>query len=218
MSRAKKLEVETRRNENLLRGKVVSGRAALEDGRPWYTPEAVEWLEEFLRTFPREERKVCEFGGGGSTAFFLRLCSMVLTAEHNVEWLPHIRELTIRLEVAEGLHVYYIPGTPDVVQPEKYRAYTRAFRFVPDKSLLVGAVDGEEHVRLWQFLELYPKVRDDGIIVVDNSDWIPEDLCKVHKLTRIRKRIDFIQKAEWPPDKKVFNWYTSVFLFEGANG
>ncbi len=61
-------------------------KTSLDYGFPWFTFQAIEYLEKTL--LPKS--KVFEYGGGGSTIFFMRKNCEVYTVEHDTEWFKNI--------------------------------------------------------------------------------------------------------------------------------
>ena len=104
---------------------------------------------------------VFEYGGGGSTKWFLqRGVRQVTTVEHDAEWLkvlgsaltPSIRHQMIPVDLAE----------------RGGRSYVEAIRDYPDESIDVVVVDGRHRVDCAE--EAAAKIRRGGILIFDDID------------------------------------------------
>ena len=67
---------------------VIRQRQPLHDGMPWISWPCIDWLERTLRPGMR----VLEYGGGGSTIFFLRHGCDVTTIEGDAKWVDAIQK------------------------------------------------------------------------------------------------------------------------------
>ena len=81
---------------------IVSGRSCLANEVPWMTEGAIRKLDELLK----KDQGVVEFGAGGSSLFFARRCSSVLSFETNRKWANHVSERARDLGI-ENLHVVF---------------------------------------------------------------------------------------------------------------
>lgn len=130
------------------------------DAIPWSRYSAVEWLK------PRVKKSdvVFEYGTGYSTVWYSRHAKEVVAVEHNSRWLDRIRTLvgknvTLLLRLSSGTE-----ADRDGVSP-----YFRALEEYPPASFDIIAIDGMERV---QCAYVAPsRLRNDGVIIFDNSDW-----------------------------------------------
>jgi hypothetical protein len=128
---------------------------------PWYTYSQLEWL------MPRVKQTdtVFEFGAGYSTAWYGQHAKEVITVEHNSRWLDEVRTM-----VGRNVTLLFrtTSGTDATVEDES--PYCNALREYPPKSFDIIVIDGMERI---QCAYAAPsRLRDDGIIVFDNSDRI----------------------------------------------
>ena len=65
----------------------LKGKYTVEIGYPWLSYGAIIALEEILTA----DKKVLEFGAGGSTVFFSRRCKSVKTFECNHDWVDRVK-------------------------------------------------------------------------------------------------------------------------------
>jgi hypothetical protein len=130
------------------------GRGTMHLRLPWLPFALIAELEACIGP----ESRVFEFGGGGSTLWFLDRGAWVATVEHHARWADHLRSVvdTSRWTLLER------PLEEDV------DAYVAAASDFADESLDLVVVDGRERVRC--ALESLSKVRPGGMLVFDDFD------------------------------------------------
>jgi hypothetical protein len=154
----------------------------LEHEVPWLTFPAISHIQEFLDSSMR----VFEYGSGGSTLFFARRVREVVSMEHDEEWYEKLQQ---RLEDQriENCTVHHVPPSVtkdadgrDPANPDDYvsssdqyrgkffREYVTKIEDYPDRSFDVVVVDGR--ARPSCFEHGVSKVRDDGLLVFDNTN------------------------------------------------
>jgi len=121
---------------------------------PWLPFRLIDELEE--RVGPGSQ--VFEYGGGGSTLWFLAQGATVVTVEHHPEWAAHLRSRVTSdrwtlLERSEA---------------DSYAAYVGAIEEYADDTYDVVVVDGRERARC--LTAALPKVRPGGLLIVDDVD------------------------------------------------
>jgi hypothetical protein len=152
---------------------------------PWYTYPAIEYLSQF----DFSNASVFEFGAGYSSLYWAQRARTVLSVESDPGWLEHLKE-----GVRPNQKVLLRQGRDD---------YVNAIREQPDLFDVV-IVDGRwRHACVEAAMN---KVRDDGLIVLDNSDRYP-------KATRCLRDSDRFQ-VDFSGFGPVNNyaWTTSIFL------
>jgi len=152
---------------------------------PWYTYPAIEYLSQF----DFSNARVFEFGAGFSSLFWAQRARTVISVESDPGWLEHLKE-----GVRPNQKVLLRQGRDD---------YVNAIREQPDLFDVV-IVDGRwRHACVEATMD---KVRDDGLIVLDNSDRYP-------KATRCLRDSDRFQ-VDFSGFGPVNNyaWTTSIFL------
>lgn len=65
-----------------------ANRNSLSDASPWLSFEAIDYLSEYLHS----DMKVFEYGSGGSTIFFAKRVSSIVSIEHNELWYKKVKE------------------------------------------------------------------------------------------------------------------------------
>jgi hypothetical protein len=140
---------------------VAEDRPVADDGtpRPWYTYPALEWI------LPRVKptHRVFEFGGGYSTAWYSQHAAGVVTVEHNAGWLDQVRKM-----VGDNATLIHRSINGNEATSEGKSVYCTAIEEYPGKSFDIIVIDGMERVRCAQTAP--SGLRDDGIIIFDNSD------------------------------------------------
>jgi hypothetical protein len=157
-------------------------RNSIADHLPWINFPAIDFLEKHLNS----SDKVFEYGGGGSTLFFLDRVKEVVTVEHNPEWFQILQKTVIvennkkwdgNLLVAEPTSNYqslkssnpddYYSADPNYSKMSffKYASYIDKF---PDGYFDVVLVDGR--ARPSCIKHAVNKIKKDGILVLDNAE------------------------------------------------
>jgi hypothetical protein len=156
------------------------GANSVRDRQPWITFETIDFLTEEIKP----GQHVFEFGGGGSTLFFVGRAAQVVTIEHNREWFEVLEKLMQgKNETWQGNFIPPENGdlvpSPDPSDPAHYssrdddrgfnfRAYATAIDAYPDRHFDFVLVDGR--ARPSCIAHSFAKIKTGGFLVVDNSD------------------------------------------------
>jgi methyltransferase family protein len=124
---------------------------------PWYTYPALEYLSQL----DFSGKTVFEYGCGHSTLFWARRASSVVSVEHNRQWYELVRP---RLPAACTL--LYEPDS------DAYAAAIERFPDGFDVIVIDGLVTGRTRLKCAR--AAVPFLREGGMIILDNSDWLPE--------------------------------------------
>lgn len=130
------------------------GRSTVTLRLPWLPFRLIDELDSVVGPGTR----VFEFGGGGSTLWFLDHGAVVVTVEHDRGWASDLQELVSH-------HGWTLLERPN---DGSFDAYVSAIDAFPDASLDVVVVDGRERVRC--LLAAWPKVAPRGLLILDDSD------------------------------------------------
>ncbi len=140
-------------------------------GYPLLTPGANEFLERNITG----EMVGFEWGSGGSTLWFARHSKRLISIEHDERW--H-REIGRQLQALGLTNVDYrhVPldheeSAPTVPVYEVQPRYVAEIAAMPDESFDYCLIDG--HYRQACLLAALPKVRVGGLLVVDDTHWMP---------------------------------------------
>jgi hypothetical protein len=124
---------------------------------PWYTYPALEYLKQL----DFSDKTVFEYGCGHSTLFWAARAAQVVSVEHNAEWYDLVRAK--------------LPGNCTLVhepQSDDYAAAISRFDQQFDVIVVDGLVTGGTRLKCARAAVAY--LREGGMIILDNSDWLPE--------------------------------------------
>jgi hypothetical protein len=161
----------------------ASGKAQDQQGAPlpWLTYPAVYWLEAALRG----TEDVLEFGSGQSTLWFADRVRSVVSVEHDTRWAD-----TIRGSPPPNVRVLVRPCGGDEYEADRSDAYVRAADDHPEGSFDVLVVDGV--ARNTVVRHALCRLKDSGLVVVDNSDRPSLRPALSHLRDAEFRRLDFV--------------------------
>lgn len=158
----------------------LAGATPVADEQPWITFDAIQYLQENAQT----DHRVFEFGGGGSTLFFLRRCREVVTVEHDANWYLQLKRLVEDKHLANWTGRLAEPETGDLLESPSasnpdhyssggtkgvnYRKYASLIDSYPDEYFDVVLVDGRSRPACIKHAA--PKLKKGGLLVLDNAD------------------------------------------------
>ena len=127
------------------------GRPVDKDGAiiPWYTYPAIEYLEQFDLT----SKSIFEWGCGNSSMYFASRAAKVVSVEHDKDWYEQIFP-SVRSN--QDLKHVSLEGYPSSI-----KEYSQKFDII--------VIDGQRRFDCTK--EAFSFLNDDGIIILDNSDW-----------------------------------------------
>lgn len=159
-----------------------SGANSMDARAAWISFPATEALSRLLKPTDR----VFEYGGGGSTLFWLDRVAEVVTVEHDAQWYAALEKRMQQEGGARwtGLLVPANPGTlvpnPDPADPAhfasadeasqgfNFRDYVQAIDRFPDGHFDVLMIDGR--ARTSCLAQATPKLKHGGLLVLDNAE------------------------------------------------
>jgi hypothetical protein len=144
-------------------------RTPLEMGLPWISWPCIDWLDQV----DLAGKRIFEYGGGGSTLYFLRRGASVRTVENSEGWARRIQARVME----EGLHesrrfdlelveVPYHPGPDDRALS---CAYVRALGGAPWDLVLVDGVEGSLNLRMECLQRAKEYVTLHGCVLLDDA-------------------------------------------------
>lgn len=162
---------------------LLPGRASVPDEQAWLNFAAIDYLHHFLKP----EHRVFEFGGGGSTLFFLKRTTEVATVENDEQWFEVLSK-KVREKGYEGWRGFLVKGEPltedkpsgNPANPAdfatkapgqertQYERYAKTIHQFPEQYFDVILVDGRSRPACIQ--EALPHLKIDGLLVVDNME------------------------------------------------
>lgn len=123
---------------------------------PWITYPAMVWLWGLLSG----DERVLELGAGNSTLWFAARATQVISLEHSPDWYAHFAE-----SLPPNVELLFVDGSSTAGYQEDLRLATK--RFGPfDIILIDGGPD-----RVAATIESSSSLQDDGMIILDNSDF-----------------------------------------------
>lgn len=159
-----------------------SNRTPLDDARPWITFDAIEFLNGYLEP----SHRVFEYGGGGSTLFFLERCQSLITVEHDKSWFDLLKQ-RVGGNFCDKWESHLIQadagdlcGTPDKSDPLHYssggfgneginfKRYACAIDKFENASFDAILIDGRSRPACIQ--HAIPKLRQGGLLILDNVE------------------------------------------------
>ena len=144
-------------------------RTPLDRALPWISWPCIH----FLNKMDLENRRVFEYGGGGSTLYFLNRGCHVSTVENSATWAKRIASAAIDFDSRLDLRVVEMPEHPGVAEAELTRRYiATAEEGAPWDLILVDGVDGSPSVRMECLKAARRWVSPRGVVILDDS-WRP---------------------------------------------
>ena len=157
-----------RQGRRWVRDRVLGG-SPLELALPWVSWPCIDYLE----TLDLKGRRVFEYGGGGSTLYFLKRGCLVRTVENSAIWAARISDAASSFSTRLDLSVVEMPENPAASEREQAPAYIQApVGAAPWDLILVDGVDGDPSIRMECLSIAKSSVTRGGIVVLDDS-WRP---------------------------------------------
>ncbi len=152
---------------------------------PWYTYPALEYIKQL----DFSEKTLFEHGSGNFTLFWAQRCKQLVSVEDNRKWYDKVR---LKLPDAVAYHLC-----------EEQDAYITSIARHPDKFDLI-IVDGSHRYDCAKAAIRH--VKEDGLIILDNSDWF-------EKTSALLRASDFIEvdMAGFGPING-YTWTTSFYF------
>ena len=125
--------------------------------QPWYTYPALEYLKQL----DFRGKVVFEYGSGNSTRFWARRAARVVSVEHNPAWYDRVRPL--------------LPANCELMlepDSDRYADAVRSYAEPFDVIVIDGLVTGRTRLKCAR--AAVRALRPGGMIILDNSDWLPE--------------------------------------------
>jgi len=162
-----------------------SGRSSIIDERPWITFEALDFLKKNVL---KPNYKIFEYGSGGSSFFFSKVSSELVSVEHDKTWYEKVinalaqKKITnVNYNLAEPEKLDKPILNPDYSNPTQYlssdsfflnnylfKKYASAIDQFPESYFDIVFVDGR--ARPSCILHSVSKIKKDGFFILDNSD------------------------------------------------
>jgi hypothetical protein len=124
---------------------------------PWYTYPALEYLKQL----DFSDKTVFEYGSGHSTLFWSARAKRVVSVEHDPRWYELVSSR--------------LPPNCTLIHRPESDAYAAAIREFPeafDVIVIDGLVTGRTRLKCAR--AAVDRLSEGGMIILDNSDWLPE--------------------------------------------
>jgi hypothetical protein len=147
---------------------------------PWVSFPVIDFLKKHLK----HDSRVFEFGGGGSTLFFLDKCKEVATVEHNESWFDDLKksigtnekwtplfvlpEPHFNFDITQSANPDAYVSTEEAFKNMSFQKYASAIDSYPNDYFDVVLVDGR--VRPSCMKHSISKIKKGGFLILDNSD------------------------------------------------
>lgn len=162
-----------------------------EDGvTPWYTFPAIKFLKDIIKP----NWAVFEYGSGYSTLFFKKHVQQLVSVEHNEEWYTVIRNECQNLDIhliqqntpplPEASHVFdnFVQNFKQIrthninhdlqhgLINDEFAGYASKIYELPAKHFDLIVIDGMARALCTVMAIESHRLKDNGIIILDNSD------------------------------------------------
>ena len=165
-------------------------------------PESLEHLKRIVQP----DFTVFEWGSGGSTVFWSKNCKLVVSIEHNSDWITRTTELLSKHGCKDNWMLHRVPGE-GTDHRTAYRKYADAItKFTRLEPYDLIYVDGEASCRGWCLDHALSRVKVGGWLLLDNSNWL-----EGHDFGPEWERFDYVARGlKWVGQPGTFNWWTSL--------
>ena len=160
------------------------------DAIPWYTYPAIEYINQLNFT----QKTIFEYGSGNSTIFWAKRCAKLYSVEDDSQWFDKIKP--------------QLPGNVDCKLAENKEEYINSINSCPGKVDLI-IVDGS--FRYECAVQALKKLKDDGMIILDNSDWMEKSSQLLREADLIEVDMSGFGPINW------YTWTTSFYFTRNVN-
>lgn len=196
-----------------------ANKNSIEIGMPWFTFPAIDFISSHLS----ENSNIFEFGGGGSTVYFLGLGHRVTTAEHHEEWFDRMQKALSVQKKWTGLFcpadfkTNDSPLNPSV--PEDYyttdenylhhifKSYASSIDRFPEESFDMVLVDGRSRPSCIE--HAVPKIKVGGYLIIDNTE---REYYLTEFLRRYKDSFDLILNTYGPVP--YVDWFNQTTIYK----
>ena len=172
---------------------------------PWFTYPAIEALDNW----DLSEKRIFEYGSGFSTLFWASRAKEVFSVEHNRAWYEKVAE-----QAPQNVRLILAPIDKEESNPsdETRRQFT-AYANAIEGRFDVIVVDGyaRSGVRYLCAQAALAHLESTGLIVLDNSDWLPASALLLRRAGLIE--VDF----NGPVPGNIYHQTTSFFFTRDFN-
>jgi hypothetical protein len=176
---------------------------------PWFTYSAIE----ALKNWDLSEKRIFEYGSGYSSLFWAKRCKELISVEHQHAWHEKISRLApknariILAEIDDSWDAYHPPPETEV----ELKRYAESINDFGEFDVIL--LDGYARARMrYQCAKAaLPHLTKGGLIILDNSDWLPGTAMFLRQAGLIE--VDFSGPVPGNPQSQT----TSFFLTREFN-
>ena len=178
---------------------------------PWFTYPAIE----ALKNWDLSDKRVFEYGSGYSTLFWASRAKEVVSVEHNPRWHEKISRLApsnakiFLAPIDEQKNEYH----PSAETRQEFARYAGAI----EGRFQIIVIDGyaRSRVRYQCAQKALSHLDDNGLIILDNSDWLPATAMVLRQSGLIE--VDLSGPVPGNPDYQTTSFFfTRQFSFKPA--
>lgn len=159
-----------------------AGRNSIKDEQPWITFFVIDLFKKVINS----DTKVFEYGGGGSTLFFVNRAKEVVTVEHDPDWFRVLQKIVADKKITNWSGNFISPDkklqqsklspsapkdyfSSDVsFSNNTFKTYASFIDSYTDNYFDIVLVDGRARPSCaWHSV---PKLKKGGLLIIDNSD------------------------------------------------
>lgn len=156
--------------------------SSVKDEQPWITFDVIDFLKEKVNS----NSLVFEYGGGGSTLFFMKKAKEVITVEHNKEWFELLSQILQDRKYSAWKGNFVAAQKGDLVpNPDRATAIhyssddesSKGHNYKNYVSVIDDFADGyfdfvliDDRSRVSCIMDSINKIKSGGYLILDNSD------------------------------------------------
>jgi hypothetical protein len=136
---------------------------------PWYNYPAIEQLSKWNFT----DCDILEYGSGNSTLWWMKRAKSVTSIENSTEWYEYVSK-----QVTDNCKIVLSSVEMDREDEEQIKDYVECIDELGTFDVII--IDGvnKEGVRMQCARRALDHLKRGGILIIDNSDWLP-DTCRM---------------------------------------
>ena len=189
---------------------------------PWLTFSAIHYLDSYLNP----QMKIFEYGGGGSSLYFLERSGEVVSVEHHPEWFAALNKNMGGENAAKWKGNLVEPdaqspvgkqiGNPDdyyssdpTFSEQTFRTYASFIDRFPDEYFDVVLIDGR--ARPSCLSHSLSKVRRNGLLILDNAE-------RDYYLNWVTSQLDnYTLVQDWFGPTPYSQWFSQTNIWKRVN-
>lgn len=187
---------------------VQYGFEKLHPDAPWLTPNAIRFLEDWLRAGD------CgfEWGSGRSTIWFAKRCRCITSVESDDQWYAKVREMLRAHDVSGRVDYRHVVCPLRATDEPPDHPYANQIDLCKVESLDWVLVDGK--IRLTCMQRAMEKLKPGGLLILDNANrYVPND--GHGKFTTVREFRRHPKNEQW---RRVLNALSDWRWVNTSNG